>query len=59
MYIYPNGYYNYLKHRKQVYQERKDKVYAKIAEIYHENDGVPGYRMIKNLLERKNILLAI
>ena len=56
--VYPNGYYNYLKHRKQVYQERKDKVYAKIAEIYHEYDGVPGYRMVKALLERKNIFIS-
>ena len=30
----------------------------KIAEIYHEYDGVPEYRMIKNLLERQDIFIS-
>jgi transposase InsO family protein len=56
--IYPNGYYNYLKHRKQAYQDRKDEVCTKIAEIYHQHGGVPGYRMMKILIERQNIFIS-
>jgi hypothetical protein len=56
--VYPNAYYNYLKYRKQAYQERKDQIYTKITEIYHEYDGVPGYRMIKILLEKFNIIIS-
>ena len=29
-----------------------------ISDIYHEYYGVPGYRMIKNLLERENIFIS-
>ena len=47
-----------MKQRKQTYQERKDEIYTAISEIYHENDGVPGYRMVKTLLERKNIFIS-
>lgn len=30
----------------------------KIGEIYHEYGGVPGYRMMKNLLERQDIFIS-
>jgi len=56
--VYPNGYYNYLKHRKLTYQERKDKIHAAICDVYHEHGGIPGYRMIKNLLERQEIFIS-
>ena len=56
--VYTNGYNNYLKHRKQTYQERKNKIHTAISDIYHEHDGIPGYRMIKNFLERKNIFIS-
>ena len=46
----PNGYYSYLKNRKHEYHETKAKVQRKIVEIYHGANGVPGYRMMRNLL---------
>lgn len=48
----PNGYYNYLKKRKQQYEEEKAEVQRKIVSIYHEANGVPGYRMMRNLLSK-------
>lgn len=51
--VYPNGYYNYLKNRKKSYLEEKAKTQRKIVEIYHERNGVPGYRMTQKLLVAK------
>lgn len=48
--IYPNGYYNYLKDRKSTYNNNKSKVQRKIVELYHNAHGVPGYRMMRNLM---------
>ncbi|PPK43235.1 helix-turn-helix protein [Clostridium algidicarnis DSM 15099] len=53
--IYPNAYYNYLNHRKYQYHEDKARVEQKIVEIYHKNNGVPGYRMMHDYLEQCNI----
>lgn len=53
--IYPNAYYNYIKDRKYQYYEDKARVQRKIVEIYHKNDGVPGYRMMRDYLEQCNI----
>ena len=51
--IYPNAYYNYLKHRKEAYHANKAEVKEQIREIYHSNNGVDGYRSMKVYLERK------
>ena len=51
--IFPNSYYNYLKHRKANYFERKAQVYDQIQEIYHLHNGVDGYRRMKIYLDRK------
>ena len=52
---YPNTYYNYLKHRKADYYAQKKSVPDEIESIYHENNGVAGYRSMKVYLERKGI----
>ncbi len=56
--IYPNAYYNYKKARKQAYNDKKKSIYSTIEEIYHENNGVLGYRNMKIFLERKHIYLS-
>jgi transposase InsO family protein len=48
--IYPNAYYNFLKDRKAASREQKAKTQRKIVEVYHKANGVPGYRMMRNLL---------
>lgn len=48
--ISPNAYYNFLKDRKMGYCEQKAYVQRKIVEIYHVANGVPGYRMMCDLL---------
>jgi len=50
----PNAYYNFLKNRKSNYHAKKAKVQRKIVEIYHDSNGIPGYRMMRELLKRKN-----
>lgn len=56
--IYPNAYYNYLKHRKSVYHARKSQIKDQIQSIYHEHGGVDGYRQMKVYLKRRNINLS-
>ena len=53
LHIYPNGYYNYHKHRKSAYHAQKSKVQAQIRKIYHEHNGVDGYRSMTVYLARK------
>lgn len=56
--ICPNGYYNYLKHRKTSYYKERDHKLQQIEEIYHEHNGVAGYRQIQVYLARKGIKLS-
>ena len=51
--IFPNSYYNYLKHCKADYFERKAQVHDQTQEIYHLHNGVDGYRRMKIYLDRK------
>ena len=51
--ICPNAYYNYRKHRKADYYAQKEKVQEQILDIYHNHNGVDGYRSITIYLERK------
>ena len=51
----PNGYYCYQKNKKAKYQEQKKNILRKIVEIYHQNNGVPGYRMMAAYLRLKGI----
>jgi transposase InsO family protein len=56
--IYPNAYYNYLKGRKTGYQLQKAQICRIISRIYHENNGVLGYRSMRVFLSRKKIYLS-
>ena len=56
--IYPNAYYNQLKHRKAGYCAKKQDVLSEIENIYHSNNGVVGYRSMKAYLERRGIFLS-
>ena len=58
LHIVPNAYYNFLKNRKSDYYARKQKIKGMIHEIYHEHNGVDGYRSMKVYLERKGIKLS-
>lgn len=51
--IYPNAYYNHLKNRKAAYREKKAEMQRAMVETYHDEDGVPGYRMLHDLLYNK------
>ena len=56
--IFPNAYYNYKKHWKAAYEEKKQYTKEQIKAIYHEHNGVDGYRMMRAYLERKGIVLS-
>ena len=56
--ICPNAYYNYLKNRKAKYRQNKAKLLAIITEIYHERNGIPGYRLMTALLKNKGVSLS-
>lgn len=56
--IYPNAYYNYRKHRKVDYCTQKQAVLTEIEHIYHNHNGVVGYRSMKVYLNRKSIHLS-
>ena len=56
--IHSNAYYNYIKHGKENYYATKQLILDEIRNIYHENNGVVGYRMMKVYLERKGIKLS-
>lgn len=54
----PNAYYNFLKNRKSDYHIQKQKTLNEIESIYHEHNGVDGYRSIKVYLDRKGISIS-
>lgn len=56
MNICPNAYYNYLKNKKHDYRQEKAEIQRKIVEIYHREDGVPGYRMMNDYLKSIGII---
>jgi transposase InsO family protein len=56
--IFPNAYYNYLKNKKADYHADKAKTLFEIENIYHEHEGVDGYRSMRVFLERKKIKLS-
>lgn len=47
-----------MKDKKAEYRSRKDKIKAKIREIYHSHNGVDGYRPMRVYLGRKNFHLS-
>ena len=56
--ISSNAYYNYLKHRKKDYEARKLNILKRIEEIYHQNHGNPGYRMMHDYLNLEGIYVS-
>lgn len=58
MEVYPNGYYNYKAGRKDAKEKETAKVLEQIKELYHNANGVPGYRAMKSLLSAKGIELS-
>ena len=56
--IYSNAYYNYRKHRRAKETARKQTVLRQIQTIYHETNGVAGYRRMQIHLARKGIHLS-
>ena len=56
--IYPNAYYNYRKHRRAKAIARKRDILHQIQTIYHETNGVVGYRRMRIYLARKGIDLS-
>lgn len=55
----PNGYYNYIKYRKNAYHKEKKKVLKQISELYHQSNGTPGYRQMTDLLSGKGTILSV
>ena len=58
MKIFPNAYYQYLKHTKSAYYQRKRQIYSRIQQIYHEIGGIAGHRTMRVFLSRENIFLS-
>ena len=56
--ICPNAYYNFLKDRKSAYRDKKQLALREIATIYHEHNGIDGYRSMQVFLARKQIHLS-
>ena len=50
-----NAYYNYLKHSKADYHDKKERVFDEIKTIYHDLDGIIGHRGMQVFLARKGI----
>jgi putative transposase len=55
----PNAYYNYLKFRKNLYNQQKNSVKDHIEKIFHSENGKMGYRMIKLTLEKQGTNLSL
>lgn len=43
-----------MKNRKSIYHAQKAETQRNIVEIYHNANGAPGYRMMRDLLELRN-----
>ena len=56
--IYPNAYYNYRKHRRAKEDAGKQNILRQIQALYHETNGVAGYRRMQVDLARKGIELS-
>lgn len=53
-----NAYYNYLKHTKADYQDKKGQVFDEIKTIYHDLNGIIGHRGMQVFLARKGICFS-
>ena len=59
MNLYPNGYYNYKKKRKNAKNKEKVRIQKLIQTLYHECNGIPGYRTMWELLRGKGIQISV
>ena len=61
MKVWVNSYYSWIKGKeKRAEREKlKHKIMQKIKEIYHNNDGTPGYRTMQVYLGRRGINLSV
>lgn len=59
MEIYPNGYYNYRKHRKDAKLKEKEKLLKVITEIYHMRSGRMGYRSMWLYLRNEGYSISL
>lgn len=57
--IYPNAYYNYLKQRKSTYYSTKQAVLSQIEQIYHNHNGVAGYRQMTKYLADEGLKYSL
>ena len=59
--IWVNSYYSWIKgkEKRAEREERKQEIMQEIKEIYHNNDGTPGYRTMQVYLERCGINLSV
>lgn len=57
--IHPNAYYNYRKYRKNAKEKHKTSVLKTITKLYHGANGIPGYRMMRQLLENEGTELSL
>ena len=60
MKVWLNSYYSWIKgkEKRDEREGRKHKIMQKIKEIYHNNDGTPGYRTMQVYLGREKINLS-
>ena len=58
MKIHPNAFYNNKKQRKAEREKQKRIIKEKIQAIYHDHNGVDGYRKMKVYLGREGISLS-
>jgi putative transposase len=54
----PNAYYNFKKDKKSKYRREKSAITDKIAQLYHDTEGVIGHRKMRVFLERQAIKLS-
>ena len=61
MKVWVNSYYSWTKgkDKRAEREKRKQKIMQKIKEIYHNNDGSPGYRTMQVYLGRCGINLSV
>lgn len=56
--IFPNSYYHFFSKGVDTRKTAKEKALPKIVQLYHNHNGVDGYRSMKVFLEREGILLS-
>ena len=58
LYICPNAYYNYHRHRKEDYHTQKSEVLEQIQEIYHSHNRVDEYKSMTVYLAHRGYVYS-